>query len=122
MDCQLFSGSQTMKNNKPDAALLWKQLDDVLVPRLGLNLTERVVYAHLLRHSRLEGKRQLRFSIPCFARSVCLSDVTTRQAVRSLAAKGALRLLDRTQAGHLAEVFLPEEIEDAPHDGPAPAR
>jgi len=83
-----------MKNRKPDAALLWKQLDDVLVPRLGLNLTERVVYAHLLRHSRLEGRRLLRFSIPCFSRSVRLSDCTTRQAVRSFAAKGALRLLD----------------------------
>lgn len=110
-----------MKNKKPNAELVWKQLEDVLVPRLGLNLTERVVYAHLLRHSRLEGKRQLRFSIPCFARSVRLSDQTTRQAVRSLAAKGALRLVDRTQAGHLAEVFLPDEIHAAPPEGPVPS-
>jgi len=109
-----------MKNNKPDAELLWKRLEDDLVPRLGLNLTERVVYAHLLRHSRLAGQRQLRFSIPCFARSVHLSDQTTRQAVRSLAAKGALRLVDRTQAGHLAEVFLPEEIHAAPPERPVP--
>src|SRR6266849_44386 len=108
-----------MKKNKPDAALLWKQIDDELVPRLGLNLTERVVYASLLRHSRLQGQRQLRFSIPCFARSVRLSDVTTRQAVRSLAAKGALRLVDRTLAGHLVEVFLPAEIPAAPHEGSA---
>ena len=110
-----------MKNNKPDAELLWKRLEDDLVPRLGLNLTERVVYAHLLRHSHLAGKRQLRFSIPCFARSVRLSDATTRQAVRSLNAKGALRLVDRTQAGHLAEVFLPEEIHAAPPEGAVPA-
>ena len=109
-----------MKNNKPNAALLWKQIDDELVPRLGLNLAERVVYASLLRHSRLEGLRQLRFSIPCFSRGVRLSDCTTRQAVRSLAAKGALRLLDRTQAGHLAEIFLPDEIQDPPSGGPLP--
>jgi len=97
-----------MTNKKPDAALVWKQLEDVLVSRLGLNLTERVVYAHLLRHSRLEGKRQLRFSIVWLARSVRLSDQPARHAVRSLAAKGALRLVDRTLAGHLVEVFLPE--------------
>lgn len=109
-----------MKNNKPDAALLWKQIDDDLVPRLGLNLTERIVYASLLRYSRLEGKRQLRFTIPCFSRSVRLSEWSTREAVRSLAGKGALRLLDRSHAGHLAEIFLPDEIQDQPLDGPVP--
>ncbi len=110
-----------MKNHKPDAELVWKQLEDVLVSRLGLNLTERVVYAHLLRHSRLEGKPQLRFSIPWLARSVRLSDATTRHAVRSLAAKGALRLVDRNQGGHLAEVFLPDEIHAAPQEGAVPS-
>ncbi len=105
-----------MKNKKPDAALVWKQLEDDLVPRLGLNLTERVVYAHLLRHSRLAGKRQLRFSIPWLARSVRLSDATTRHAVRSLAAKGALRLVDRTLAGHLVEVLLPDEVHASLED------
>ena len=109
-----------MKNNKPDAALLWKQIDDELVPRLGLNLTERIVYASLLRHSRLEGKRELRFTIPCFSRSVRLSEWSTREAVRSLAGKGALRLLDRSHAGHLAEIFLPGEIQDPPEGGPVP--
>jgi len=110
-----------MKNHKPDAKLLWKQLEDDLVPRLGLNLTERVVYAHLVRHSRLEGKRHLRFSIVWLARSVRLSDQPARHAVRSLAAKGALRLVDRTLAGHLVEVFLPDEIYAAPQEGTAPS-
>jgi hypothetical protein len=64
-----------MKNKKPNAELVWKQLEDVLVARLGLNLTERAVYAHLLRHSHIEGKRQLRFSIVWLARSVRLSDL-----------------------------------------------
>jgi hypothetical protein len=110
-----------MKNNKPDAALVWKQLEDDLVPRLGLSLTERVVYAHLVRHSRLAGKRQLRFGILWLARSVHVSDQPARHAVRSLAAKGALRLIDRTTAGHLAEVYLPEEIHAAPPEGPVPS-
>jgi len=110
-----------MKNNKPNAELVWKQLEDDLVPRLGLNLTERVVYAHLLRHSRLEGKRQLRFSIVWLARSVRLSNRPARRAVRSLIAKGALHLVDRTQAGHLVKVFLPGEIHAAPQEGTVPS-
>jgi 5-methylcytosine-specific restriction endonuclease McrA len=110
-----------MKNKKPNAELVWKQLEDVLVARLGLNFTERAVYAHLLRHSRLEGKRQLRFSIVWLARSVGLSDRPARHAVRSLAAKGALRMVDRSQAGHLVEVLLPDEVPAAPHEGTAPS-
>ncbi len=110
-----------MKNKKPNAELVLKQLEDVLVARLGLNLTERAVYAHLLRHSRLEGKRQFRFSIVQLARSVRLSDQPARHAVRSLAAKGALRLVDRTQAGHLVEVLLPDEVHAAPHESTAPS-
>jgi len=110
-----------MKNKKPNAELVWKQLDDDLVPRLGLSLTERVVYAHLVRHSRLEGQRQLRFGIVWLARSVHVSDQPVRHAVRSLASKGALRLVDRTQAGHLAEVFLPGEIQAAPPEAAVPS-
>ena len=110
-----------MKTNKPDAALLWKQLDDVLVPRLGLNLGDRVVYANLLRQSRLEGKRQLRFSIRRLAHETHMSHTSARHAVRRLVAKGALRLVDRTQAGHRVEVFIPEEIPDAPREVPVAA-
>ena len=107
-----------MKNHKPNAALLWKQLDEDIVPRLGLNLAERVVYAYLLRHSRLAGNRQFRFGIIWLAGGLRISQTTTRYAVRSLAAKGALRLIDRTQAGHLVEVLLPGEICAAPHERP----
>ena len=85
-----------MKNDKPDAALLWKQLEEDLVPRLGLNLGDRVVYAHLLRLSRLAGKTQLRFSIGRLAHTAHLSHTSARQAVRRLIAKGALRLVDCT--------------------------
>jgi len=44
-----------MKNKKPNAELIWKQLEDLLVPRLRLSVIDRTVYSHLLRHSRLEG-------------------------------------------------------------------
>ena len=110
-----------MKNQKPNAGLVWKQLEEDLVPRLGLNLTERAVYACLLRHSRLAGQRQFRFGILWLARIVRVSDQPTRHAVRSLAAKGALRLVERTQAGHLVEVLLPDEVHAAPPEGSVPS-
>jgi HNH endonuclease len=80
------------------------------VPQLGLSVIDHVVYFHLVRHSRLEGKRRLRFSIPWLARNIHLSVCPTREAVRRLAAQGALRLIERSKAGHVVEVRLPEEI------------
>jgi len=62
-----------MKNKKPNAELVWKQLEDLLVPRLNLSVIERTVYSHLLRHSRLEGKLRLRFSIRWLAHNIRLS-------------------------------------------------
>ncbi|HYL83783.1 MAG TPA: HNH endonuclease [Candidatus Angelobacter sp.] len=99
-----------MKNKKLDAVQVWKQCEDLAIPRLHLNLVERAVYYHLLRHSRLERKLELRFSIGWLARGACLSTGSVRQAVRSLVAKGALRLVERSKAGHTVEVRLPEEI------------
>jgi len=99
-----------MKNKKPNAELVWKQLEDHLAPCLRLSLIDRTVYAHLLRHSRLEGKLRLRFSIRWLARNLRLSTGPVRQAVRRLVAQGALRLVQRSKAGHVVEVRVPEEI------------
>jgi HNH endonuclease len=99
-----------MKTKKPNAELVWKQLEDLLAPRLRLSVFDRTVYSHLLRHSRLEGKLRLRFSILGLARNLRLSPATIRVGVRRLIAHGALRLLQRSKAGHLVEVRLPGEI------------
>jgi hypothetical protein len=99
-----------MKNEKPNAELVWKQLDDLIVPRLRLSLIDRTVCASLLRHSRLEGKLRLRFSIRWLARNIGLSSGPVRHAVRRLVAHGALRLVQRSKTGHVVEVRLPEEI------------
>src|SRR5229473_1697455 len=103
-----------MKISKTNAVHVWKQIEDVLSPRLRLTVNERVVYSHLLRHSRLEGKLRLRFSILWLMRGARLSAAPVRQAVRRLVAKGALRLVERTRAGHLVEVRLPGEIRVSP--------
>jgi len=99
-----------MKTIKPNAEYVWKQCEDVLVQRLHFSAVDRVVYTHLVRHSRMEGKVRLRFSIPWLARGVGLSVDTVRQAVRRLVEHGALNLLERSKAGHVADVRLPMEI------------
>jgi 5-methylcytosine-specific restriction endonuclease McrA len=100
-----------MKNKKLNAEHVWKQIEDELVPRLNFSVTDRAVYYHLLRHSRLEGKLRLRFSMSWLTSGVRLSRVTARRTVRSLADRGVLRLVERNaQAGHVVEVLLPDEI------------
>jgi hypothetical protein len=99
-----------MKNNKLNAVQVWKQLEDLAVPRLHLSVFDRAVYSHLLRHSRLEGRLELRFSILWLARGACVSGFAARKAVRRLIGKGALRLAERSRAGHVVKVRLPEEI------------
>jgi 5-methylcytosine-specific restriction endonuclease McrA len=105
-----------MKNKKINAVQVWKQMEDLVVPRLHLSVIDRAAYSHLLRHSRLEGKLQLRFSILWLARGACLSTSTARKAVRSLVGKGVLRLAERSKAGHVVTVCLPEEIRSVRAD------
>lgn len=102
-----------MKTKKPDAELVWKQFEDLLAPRLHLSPKERVVYSHLFRHTRLEGKSSLRFSIPWMARNLGFGGDSVRKALRRLVAKGVLKLLERSKTGHVVHVRLPEEIRGA---------
>ena len=105
-----------MKIKKPNAELVYKQIEDLLVPRLRLSSTDRAVYAHLLRHTRLEGKLRLRFSMAWLARGTRLCDGAARPAVRRLIARGALRLVECSKAGHVVEVLLPDEIHSTELD------
>jgi hypothetical protein len=95
---------------KPDAERTWKQFEDHLAPRLRLSVIDRAIYSHLFRHSRLEGKRQLRFSIFGLSGCIGLSASPVRDSVRRLIAYGVLKLVERTVVGHLVEVRLPHEI------------
>jgi hypothetical protein len=85
---------------------------------LRLSVTERAFYSYLLRHSHLEGRRRLRFSISWLARGVRLPTGPARDALRRLLIRGVLRLMQRSRARHLIEVRLPGEIRAA--RGPAP--
>jgi hypothetical protein len=58
----------------------------------------------------VEGKRRVRFSILGIAPRLGLSGGPVRDAVRRLIDKGALRLIERSNIGHLVEVRLPSEV------------
>ena len=109
-----------MKNKKPNAEQIWKQFEDMVVPRLRLSIVDRAVYSHLLRDSRLEGKVRLQFSIPWLARAARLTNNPVRLAVRRLVDHGALRLVERSKVGHLVEVRLPQEIRAVRDPAPRP--
>jgi len=99
-----------MKRKKLNVKHLWIQFEDFLFPRLRLSITDRAVYSHLIRHSRLEGQLQLRFSMPWLARGIGISTGPVRESVRRLVVLGALRLIRRSKAGHVIDVRLPDEI------------
>jgi 5-methylcytosine-specific restriction endonuclease McrA len=105
-----------MKTKELNAVHVWKQLEDMMVPRLRLSVTEHAVYSHLVRHSRLEGKLRAQFSILGLARHIGRSTGPARDAVRQLVEHGALRLVGRSKAGYVVEVRLPEEIRAARPD------
>jgi predicted transcriptional regulator len=77
-----------MKTEKPNAELVWKQLEDLPALRLRLSVFDHTVYSHLLRHSRLEGKLRFRFSILGLGRNIRLSTHTVRKSVRRLVSHG----------------------------------
>jgi hypothetical protein len=99
-----------MKRKKLNLKHLWIQFEDFLFPQLGFSITDRAVYSHLIRHSRLEGQLQLHFSMPWLARGIGISTGPVRESVRRLVVLGALRLIRRSKAGHVIHVLLPDEI------------
>jgi hypothetical protein len=99
-----------MKRKKLNLRHLWIQFEDHLFPRLRLSITDRAVYSHLIRHTRLEGRLELHFSMPWLARGIGISTGPVRESVRRLVVLGALRLIRRSKAGHVIDVLLPDEI------------
>lgn len=99
-----------MNTKKLDVAQVWKDLEDLLAPRLSLPCNDRVVYSHLFRHSRLEGKLQFLFTMPWLARGTGLCHQTARKSVRRLIAQGVLDVIERSHQGYVVRVRLPQEV------------
>ncbi len=102
-----------MNAKRIDVAQVWKEFEDILAPRLKLTVIDRTVSYHLLRHTRLEGKMRLRFTILSIGAKLRLSRAPVRNAVRRLGNHGLLRVVERDYSGTLVEVRLPSEVRAA---------
>ena len=93
-----------------DAARVWMEIEEHLVPYLRLKPVERCIYSHLFRHSRLRGQRALLISQCSLGRALGIHNQTIRTRLHSLARKGCLKILERGVHGTLVEVLTPAEI------------
>jgi hypothetical protein len=89
---------------------IYGDIEDLLAPTLELDPWERVVYYHLLRHTRLEGRPSGLFAVGPLSKAIPVSGFKVREVLRSLHNKGCVRIDDRSRNGHLISVLLPSEI------------
>lgn len=99
---------------------LWKDIEDYLVHALHLTPYERSLYYHLLRHSRLLGRRELRISTAVLCHQVGFCWSSTRYFLHNLVRKGCLRILKRGTFGYQMEVLVPDEIPGWLRPAPSP--
>ena len=98
-----------MRADTADTMQLWIDIEDHLIPFLQLDAHLRAVYYHLVRRSRLLRQRTVEISIDSLAKATGLS-TQVRQHIRTLEAKGALKILSRGRTGTTIEVYTPSEI------------
>ena len=97
-----------------DWAQVYSEVEDRLVPGLHLDVWERALYYHLLRHTRLNTGPSAMFAIAPLSKAVGISDIKVREALRSLHRKGCVKIEDRSRKGHLVSVLLPSEVAALP--------
>lgn len=90
---------------------IYADVEDLLAPQLELDPWERTLYHHLLRHTRLKGLVSGLFAVGPLSKVLPVSDFKVREVLRSLHAKGCLRIEDRSRNGHLIYVLLPTDIQ-----------
>ncbi|KAF0206699.1 MAG: hypothetical protein FD171_2255 [Actinobacteria bacterium] len=89
---------------------VYADIEDLLAPQLALDTWERTLYYHLLRHTRLKGIASAHFAVGPLSTGLPISDFKVREVLRSLDAKGCIRIEDRSRHGHLIHVVLPSEL------------
>lgn len=114
-------GTRHIRTRAPraDAARVWAEIEDYFVPNLRVPLPERVVYFHLVRKTRLEGRRTILTSLGKLSRDLCLSKNPIRTSLWKLSKKGALRVLSHDYDGYRVRVKLPREIPGCVRKRPA---
>jgi hypothetical protein len=98
------------KTTKVAAARVWREIEELMIPALRPWPAERLLYFYLLRQTRLAGRRTILVSATQLARATAFAPVTVRVALKRLAAKQALRVLERGRDGQRFDVRLPLEI------------
>lgn len=91
------------------------QIQDYLVPKL--DGYEQAVYHYIFRHTYLIGKKQTLYSTRTAEIGFGIGDnakppsmKTRSKKIRSLEAKGAVKIIERSNKGILVELLLPTEI------------
>ncbi len=87
------------------------EIEDRLFPVLELNVWERALYYHLLRHVVAAETMSVLIGLASAARATAMSEDRIRRAIRDMAAKGCVRIEDRGRRGHQVRLLLPHEIE-----------
>lgn len=87
-----------------------EEIEDYLIPFLGLDTYEKTLYYHLFRHSRLIGKDETIFVISSAPKTVGLTEFTARDRIRKLNEKGCVKIQELTRDGVRVSVLLPTEI------------
>jgi hypothetical protein len=96
-------------------------IEDRLFPILDLDVWERCLYYHLLRHTRVLGVGAVSVGLVTIARANGMSEVKAREALRSMDKKGCIQIEDRNRKGHVVRVLLPAEIERLQRETAVPA-
>ena len=92
-----------------DVKSLISEIEDLLFPQRGMDVYERSLYYHLIRHTQLIGRESRLFSLPALAAAIGVSETKVRETIRSLESKGCVEL-ERSQRGHLVHVRTPEDL------------
>ncbi|HEY1556969.1 MAG TPA: HNH endonuclease, partial [Kofleriaceae bacterium] len=87
------------------------EIEDRVFRILGLNVWQRAIYYHLLRHVVAEGSLTIQIGLASAARATAMSEDKIRRSIREMAAKGCVRIEDRGRTGHQVRLLLPDEIE-----------
>ena len=91
-----------------------KDIEDRLMVGLELDASERSLYYHLARRTRVEGKESAIVSVAALAKRLGMSDASMRDRIRSMDRKGCIKIEERSKDGHRIRVFLPDEIQGLP--------
>ncbi len=85
-------------------------IEERLFQVLDLDVWERCVYYHLLLQTRVATEPAV-IGLASGSRMTGMSEDKLRRTVRSMAAKGCIRITDRGRTGHVVHLLLPGDVE-----------